>query len=275
MNIDDLCWIDDEAGISVSASSHQESQNVEAIRTIYTTSFAPGLDRLLETHWFSTNGWISLISDRSVLSQFENYVAAIPNTSSIANQEARLVWALLCMCRRRPPGGSIADFVNGPADNLDGDELASKRLDIVEALITAKNLSTNPLPPNAEAGDDPPTAFRKQLNSREHDFWFDVGAFVSTVPASNPNFGRAITAIEKGCLYRCRTLLDSFENRDVLYSIMLMRHIGETYREADVGVDVTRDWSTAYQLLTSQSEGRATNVVMTRFCSMALRPWAV
>lgn len=274
MNIDDLCWIDDGAGTPVSGSSHLESQNIEAIRTIYNTSFAPGLDRLLETRWFSADGFMSLVSDRTVLSQFENYVAAIPNSTSIANQEARLVWALLCMCRRRPPGGSIADFVNGPADNLDGDETASKRLNILEALITGERLTTNPFVQNSETSEGPASALSRHLKSREQEFWFSVGQFASATTDYVPERGRGINAVEEECLHKCRMLLDNYENRDVLYSIMLMRHIGEIYDGQVADMDAIKNWMTAEGFLFSQSEGQATNMVMTRFCSMALRPWS-
>lgn len=277
MNIDDLCWIDEEADFPPSDSSHRESQNVEAIKAIYSTSFAPGLDRLLETRWFSTDGFMSLVSDRSVLSQFENYVAAIPTSTNIANQEARLLWALLCMCRRRPPGGSIADFVNGPVDNLDGDEIASKRLDIVEALITAGRLTTNPLKSKPESSNDPTSALGQQLKAREDEFWFSIGQFVSALPVSTTTLeaSRAINAIEEEHVSKCRRLLDNFENRDVLYSMMLLRHIGETTIEAEAGYDTTRNWMTAQGFLESQAQGQATNIVMKRFCSMAQRPWSV
>ena len=270
-NIDDLCWIDDQAGTPVSASSHHESQNGEALRTIYNTSFAPGLDRILETRWFSTDGYVSLASDRSLLTQFENYVAAISSPSSVANQEARLVWALLCMCRRRPLPGFAGEFINDREHALDGDEVAEKRLDIIEALITIRQLASNPLAESAEPPLNPsiPT-LTQQLKTREQRFWLHVGEFASTSNAD----GDAVERI----LSKSRKLLDNFENRDVIYSIMLMRHIGEKWHdkqieEAEDKRD-TKDWLAANGFLESEAEGRAMNVVMKRFCSMALRAWS-
>jgi hypothetical protein len=269
-NIDDLCWIDDQAGTPVSASSHDESQNSEALHKIYSISFATGLDRLLETSWFSGDGFMSLASDRSLLTQFENYVAAISHSSSVANQESRLVWALLCMCRRRPLPGFAGEFIDDREDTLDGDEFAEKRLDIIEALITARPLPSNPLAGSAEPSPNPsPQTLTEQLKRREQNFWLNVGKFVSTSDAD---------AIER-ILSKSRKLLDNFENRDIIYSIMLMRHIGEKWNEKQIGDAEderdTKDWLAAKGFLQSEAEGQAMNIVMKRFCSMALRAWSV
>jgi white-opaque regulator 2 len=267
-NIDDLCWIDDQAGTPVSASSHLESQNSEALRTIYNTSFAPGLDRLLETRWFSADGYMSLASDRSLRTQFENYVAAISSSSGVAKQEARLVWALLSMCRRRPLPGFAGEFINDKEDTLDGDEVAEKHLDTVEALLTGRKLASNPLAECAAAPANlsSPT-LTQQLKTREQNFWLHVGEFVCAADAD---------AIE-GVLRKSRKLLDNFENRDVVYSIMLMRHIGEKWHdklivEAEDERD-SKDWLAAKGFLESEAEGQAMNIVIKRVCSMALRAW--
>jgi hypothetical protein len=275
-NIDDLCWIDEHAGTPVSASSHHESQNGGAIHKIYNTSFVAGLDKLLETSWFSDDGYMTLVSDRSLLAQFEHYVAAVASSSSFTNQEARLVWALLCMCRRRLHGGIVSEFTIGPpitnekGDTFDGDEVAEKRLNIVEALITGHPLASNPLAATAEVPPDssPPT-LAHQLKTREQDFWLQVGEFVST---SDP------TKVER-ILSKARKRLDNFENRDVIYSIMLMRHIGEKWHNKqiqDAGDEVDKkDWLAAKGFLESEAGGQAMNIVMRRFCSMALRAWSL
>ena len=268
-DIDDLCWIDDQSGTPVSVSSHHESQNSEALRTIYNTSFAPGLDRLLETRWFSADGYVSLTSDRALLTQFENYVAAISNGSSVANQEARLVWALLCMCRRRPLPGFAGEFINDKEHALDGDEVAERRLDVIEALITGRQLASNPLRGTTEPPKEhsPPT-LTQQLKTREQNFWLPVGEFVSTSDTD---------AVER-ILGKSRKLLDNFETRDVIYSIMLMRHIGEKWNDKHIEEAQderdTKDWLAAKGFLESEAEGEAMNIVMKRFCSMALKAWS-
>ena len=261
----------------MSASSHHEAQNLDRIRTIYRTSFAPALDRLLETRWFSMHGFMSLASDRSLLSQFEHYIATIPHASNIGNQEARLIWALLSMCRRRP-GESIADLVNGPADNFDGDEIASKRLRIVEALITGCHLDVNPITPNINTCEDQPCALIQQLMSREREFWFHVGQFASASPKANPEASRTMCVREEESLHRCRALLDRLENRDLLYSVMLMRHIGDRNFNAipdAVQIDLWKNWTTASSFLLLGSQGQANSLVTRRFSAMALGPWTI
>jgi white-opaque regulator 2 len=242
--------------------------NSEALRTVYNTSFASGLDRLLETRWFSAGGYMSLSSDRPLLSQFENYIAAISSSSSTTKQEVRLVWALLCTCRRRPLPGFAGEFINDKEDTLDGDEVAEKRLDILEALITARQLTSNPLAGSAERPENPtPLTLSQQLKIREQNFWLHVGEFVCTSDADAA--GRILS--------KCRKLLDNLENRDVIYSVMLMRHIGEKWHDKQIGeADDERDrkdWLAAKGFLQSEADGRAMNIVVKRFCAIALRAW--
>jgi hypothetical protein len=80
-------------------------------------------------------------------------------------------------------------------------------------------------------------------------------------------------------LSKARKRLDNFENRDVIYSIMLMRHIGEKWHNKqiqDAGNDADKkDWLAAKEFLQSEAGGQAMNTVMRRFCSMALRAWSL
>lgn len=269
-DIDDLCWIDEQSGMAVSASSHHEVQNTEALRTVYHTSFAPGLDRLLETRWFSQHGYMSLSSDRALLTQFENYVAAISRSSSVANKEARLVWAMLSTCRRRPLPGFAGEFINDKEDTLDGDEVAENRLDILEALITGRKLRSNPLAGSAEPPlQASPSTLAQQLHAREQNFWLHVGDFLSASTAD---------AVER-TLSKSRKLLDNFENRDVVYSVLLMRHIGDKWHDKHIGEAADerdrKDWLAAKGFLQSEADGHAMSIVMQRFCSMALRAWSI
>jgi white-opaque regulator 2 len=213
---------------------------------------------------------MSLSSDRSLLTQFENYIAAISNSGSAAKQEVRLVWAMLCTCRRRPLPGFAGEFINDKEDTLDGDEVAEKRLDILEALITAQQLASNPLVESTERADNssPPT-LTQQLKIREQNFWLHVGEFVCTSDAD---------AAER-ILSKCRKLLDTLENRDVIYSTMLMRHIGEKWHGRQIGEADNewdqKDWLAAKDFLQREADGRAMNIVVKRFCAMALRAWNI
>jgi hypothetical protein len=211
---------------------------------------------------------MSLSSDRSMLTQFENYVAALSHSASAAKQEVRLVWALLCTCRRRPLPGFAGEFIDDKEDTLDGDEVAEKRLDILEALLTARQLISNPLAGRTErpAYASPPT-LSQQLQMREQNFWLQVGEFVCTADAD----------VAERILSKCRKLLDNLENRDVIYSVMLLRHIGEKWPDRPIGeADDERDrkdWLAAKGFLQSSADGRAMNIVVKRFCAIALRAW--
>ena len=231
---------------------------------------------MLDTKFFSRDGFTTLSSNQTLLSQFESYLAALPsaNHSSIASLETRLVWSLLCMCRRRLPGTSIADFVNGaPSEYIDGDEMASKRLEVAETLITGQSLATNPLansPPLPTADSAAATPLARQLKARESDFWAGVAAFVSVKLGDDDTLAQM-----HATLTRTRKLLDNLEMRDVLYSAMFMRYLGEVWqgRPTDDGPEAAqamKDWSTAKRFLVSEAAGRAGGVVATRICGMLL-----
>ncbi|KAF7508718.1 hypothetical protein GJ744_008965 [Endocarpon pusillum] len=94
-------------------------------------------------------------------------------------------------------------------------------------------LTNNPAPQSSERPLIPPsspvdTPLRKplarQLQTRQDEFWFCVGRFVaaSRDADSNPDTSKAEM---KTALHRARALLDGFENRDVVYTVMWMRFL--------------------------------------------------
>jgi white-opaque regulator 2 len=312
--IDALCWIDPPSpspSTPLAPASRPEAQDVDAIRSVYRLSFAPGLDRLLETSWFSTHGVATLTADRPLLTQFEHYLNAIATSSSassarIANTETHLVWSLLAMVRRRRP--SISEFVHGPSSSsgnpsppssspssssppaaalalalassraADARE-AARRLDLLEALLTGGPVESAALVDPPESPDGGPTDLTSQLRARSRAFWHCVAHFL-LLPERDTALARA------------RALLDSREARDVVYSAMLMRALAETHhasasssadgeglrgapREALVpGPGPTPaecDWRTASEFLAAQAGGQATTAVVRRVCGMVLR----
>jgi hypothetical protein len=65
-----------------------------------------------------------------------------------------------------------------------------------------------------------------QLTQRQLDFWSAIGYFLTL----HDNEASAAKEIDD-TLGRCRSLLDTYENRDVIYSIAIARHLGQRWAD--------------------------------------------
>lgn len=295
--IEDICTIHGQRGRDVPALRPDLVPNFSEIRKVYDTCFAPGLDHLLETgftKWFALKGFDLLTSDRRLLAQFMLYLTLISNTPStitsspslqeqaaVASQEARMTWSLMNLCVRQAQEGndeyaekfaprvkalealltsepiartgSMSDFVHQEPDNETDAEMS------MEGIPTVAN---NPLLEKP---------FMKQLTARSEEFWQLIekaSEHPTTVPSEIFDMARA--------------LLDGQENRDVIYSIMLL---GSPPKQSDSrnrpGSDSTssspsrtarrKEKEQAARLLESEATGRATNVVLQNVAGMGLR----
>ncbi|ERF73492.1 hypothetical protein EPUS_04115 [Endocarpon pusillum Z07020] len=106
--------------------------------------------------------------------------------------------------------------------------MLTARLKALYSLLTnnpTPQSSEHPLIPPSSPVDTPlPKPLARQLQTRQDEFWFCVGRFVaaSRDADSNPDTSKAEM---KTALHRARTLLDGFENRDVVYTVMRMRFL--------------------------------------------------
>ena len=267
--------IDGVAPPSVPTDRPIEQANYQPLESIYLTTFANGLDDLLETRWFLKSGLSALVSDGALLAQFSAFVDdvyAVPTgmrNHTAASQEARLIWAFLCKCRTSSPAISS---MNGAPMSDDCEPLpAARRLDILEALMTGRTLQVNPLDKNRLVNTKPyaNSQMAQQLKDREIAFWFSAGQFVSSAPGP----------AQEQALSGCRAVLDTYENRDVLYSIMLMHVIGQKHESDHAGHytpevgSAETDWTVALRFLAEEASGLGRNTVIVRVCGMALRPF--
>ncbi|KAL9104099.1 MAG: hypothetical protein Q9163_000901 [Psora crenata] len=252
----------------------------EEVKQIYNTAYAPGMDKFLETRWFTERGANHLMANSVLCDQFAllihryamnpqdpSYYVHLGITQSL---EAMVVWSMLGMCRKVAKDGEEADM-EVKESLLD----AAKRLEIFEALVTGEYMEPNSAPKDPEIKPTG-TPLQGQLKAREHEFWRLVHTFL-TLRDDDASTAKAIG----DTLSTCRGLLESRENRDVIYSIMIVRHLGarvpefpnvkqpETNDEKDTNAKL----AVAKRLVEDEASGKGTNQVVQRLCGVAARSW--
>ena len=261
--------------------------NYEEIKTVYNTVYAPGIDKFLETSWFRLKGMDHLLRDRLLCEQFSvllsrfaiethnpQYYETIAATRSL---EASFVWSLMGLC---PRVANTPNATNGEVNHPEVDDGAkdtTARLQVFEKLVCGEYLDTEPLPPTESASNG--TAFEAQLRYREREFWRLVHTFL-TIRDDEASSAKEID----DTLGSCRNLLDSRENRDVIYSIAIARHVGQRVAEFPDNVqqpadndeqDARTKLYVAKKFIEDEANGKGTNQVIQRLCGMAMRSWTV
>jgi hypothetical protein len=205
----------------------------------------------------------------SLLAQFaktaSNDVKEIQYTTSV---EARVVWALANMVRTS--ASDVTDREYKPVPPTDDPNEAASRLTVFETLLTGKvatqNVLTAPIPGSTD-----------HHRLRELEFWYNLGTFVTLQDGE----GEGATKIDD-TLAALRNLLDGRENRDVLYSIAVVRAIGPRVSEyADGETPLHLDESdnkskllVAKKFVADEASGNGTTNVIRRLCELANRSWS-
>ncbi|KAL4776504.1 hypothetical protein BDW60DRAFT_213887 [Aspergillus nidulans var. acristatus] len=253
---------------------------LEEIQAVFLATYAPAIDRFFETRWFSEKALSHLLANAQLMAEYSALIEAFNGNLSDPNVLARLesfeasvVWSTMTLCRHvmNVSSGSQPDY----------DLLAtSKRLDVIEAMITGDHLDSNPLAqfPTRQPAANPPS-LPDQLMQRQLDFWSAIGHFLTL----HDNEASAAKEIDD-TLGRCRTLLDTYENRDVIYSVAIARHLGQrwadfphsfpqpiTTNEKDAGAKLY----VAQKFLEQEAGGKGTTQVIKRLCGMVVRSWYV
>ncbi|KAL5363171.1 hypothetical protein BJX96DRAFT_113278 [Aspergillus floccosus] len=252
---------------------------LEEIKAVFLATYAPAIDKFFETRWFSEKALTHLLANAQLMAEYSALIDAFdqnlndPNVlARLESFEASVVWSSMALCRH------VMNVSNG---NPEYDLLASsKRLDVIEAMITGEHLESNPLaqfPPREPAANPP--SLSDQLTQRSLDFWSCIGHFLTL----HDNEASSAKEIDD-TLARCRTLLDTFENRDVIYSVAIARHLGQrwvdfprsfpqpiTTNEKDAGAKLY----VAQKFLEQEAGGKGTTQVIKRICGMVVRSWIV
>ncbi|EFY85132.1 negative acting factor [Metarhizium acridum CQMa 102] len=255
--------------------SHTE-ETFNEITKVYHEMYAGGLSAFLETTWyyFVDNGKMSFPRDANLIEHMATFLKILEavranDHSQMAYSgvlETRIVWELACTAYRTPDATNQTKRATMPPEG-DATE-ARNRLRVVEALLCGEYLVTNPLAPPLQ---DPDTQ-----RTRQFDFWYSLAEFVrkQDLPGSH----QALKAREDA-LSRMRHLLDGRENRDVLYSIAVVRelapHYGPSYGNTPQYADETDPKNrlavaSKFILDEAQVTGGTTNVVR-RFSDIASR----
>lgn len=213
----------------------------------------------------------------------------------LKSQEARITWALLGLCVRPQPRTNHLKCLTG-------------RLHAISVMLTGEGV-----PPSGdvmfEDGDgvddveenpfEPATALKKQERQRQHEFWRAVGRVVSNSwnhmmrSQKSPQEMEAMDAAAKLALDDCRARLDNHENRDLVYSVLVMRHLSENWAEDDsqdvamdgamefidagtgtTPVSATIQWNVSRRFVEREASGRSTALVLSVLAGMAVRAWA-
>lgn len=184
-------------------------------------------------------------------------------TSSV---EARVVWGLACMVRAAGSEAANGLKNEGGLPAPDDAVEAGNRLTVFENLlcgdIAERNALTKPTP-----GGDP-------HRLRELDFWYNLGKFVTLDQATSvQHMDETLAAL--------RSLLDGRENRDVLYSIAIVRAMSNrvaeySEQERPLHLDETDPRSklaVAKRFVKDEANGAGTTNVIRRLCELATRSW--
>ncbi|PKY05253.1 hypothetical protein P168DRAFT_252527 [Aspergillus campestris IBT 28561] len=255
---------------------------LEEIQAVFLATYAPAMDKFFETSWYQEKALQHLLANGQLMAEYSALIDAFndrnlsdPNVvARLESFEASVVWSTMTLCRH------VMNVSNGNHAQ-DYDLLAAtKRLDVIEALITGEHLNANPLAqfPAREPAANPPT-LPDQLTQRCLDFWSCLGYFLTL----HDNEASSAKEIDD-TLGRCRTLLDTFENRDVIYSVAIARHLGQrwadfprsfpqpiTTNEKDAGAKLY----VAQKFLEQEAGGKGTTQVIKRICGMVVRSWFV
>ena len=303
-----------------------EAMQKEMIQ-IYTTVYAPAIDKFLEVNWYASRGEKHFLANGPLCDLFMNLIPRFTvdprdpgypqYCAATMSLEASVIWALMGMCRTAAVAPALsstegeqtasdssvkAEPAFDEEDVKEGVQFAVKRLEILEALLTGEYLAPDSVDDNplldhntnnggrdsGGARTNGNTPFSDQLKAREVSFWGLIHAFLTLrddEAATAKEIDDAITA--------ARGLLDSRENRDVIYSIVIARHLGNRLAEAtpagkDGGKpeqpqlqpenndeeDAKTKLSVAIRFLEDEAGGKGTNQIVQRVSGMATRSWA-
>ncbi|KAF4633816.1 hypothetical protein G7Y89_g4296 [Cudoniella acicularis] len=267
----------DLGGVAPSADITLNANQMDETKHLFYSIYAPGIENFLESKWFSVNGLPLLMKSKKILDQFGALLSQFAKTPQTdpkemaytSSVEARIVWALSCMVRAGAEAQPKQEFAKTvPA--VDDPVEAANRLAVFENLLTGNVASGNPLTQPVPNSTD-------HHRLRELEFWYTLANFVA-LPYDDTGSAKDID----NCLSALRNLLDGRENRDVLYSIAVVRAIGQRvseYTDSDTPLhfdesDNKSKLLVAKKFIIDEASGAGTTNVIRRLCELTARSWA-
>lgn len=196
------------------------------ITKVYHEMYAGPLSAFFETNWFyfTENGKMTFPRDARAVQAMASFLKVLESSGSstqeevvvLDNSETSLVWELARTAYTlqqgaRPTPKAVLPSWTDPFE-------ARSRVQVVEALLSGDTLLRNPL--------TPPYTDADAHRVRQFDFWYTLGELCRR--PDDQHLQGATESHEK-CLARLRSLLDGRENRDVLYSIAVIRVMTPRY----------------------------------------------
>ena len=269
----------------------------DSAKQVFENVYATATDKFLETRWFTSRGLTHLYINPSLLEKYRvllgrfNFKATtnFHEKDVTRSLEAHIIWETFLLARQVAASINNTNDPNAAIEINDGVLDAAKRVDIFEALITNQKLdpanAITDAPPSTSDSATTPSSTSKpalddQLKTRERDFWHWTSKFCvlkddAKRASENPN-----EEIEK-ILHEMRVLLDSRENRDILYSIAIIRHCGHQLADKEGAKgesiqpvtnnenDPRTKLQVAKNFIAGEASGKGTTQVSQRICGMA------
>ncbi|KAJ8107897.1 hypothetical protein ONZ43_g6588 [Nemania bipapillata] len=217
MKVQELVAIGNTVPPAIDAPLSQEK--VLEVQDLYEQVYAPGLEKFFETEWYlKPHGSNALASSPRVQELLAAFLESLASTTTSdvagmaysANLEFRVVWELATLVYSTEYKVNLSHGL--PATN-DGNE-ARNRTAVFETLLSGDFLDHNPLRAPLETADN-----AHYHRNRELRFWYNLAEFL--LIRDQPNLD--VTPRRDVILAQLRDLLDGRENRDVLYSLTVIR----------------------------------------------------
>ncbi|KAJ5388326.1 hypothetical protein N7509_010867 [Penicillium cosmopolitanum] len=234
---------------------------LEEIQAVFLATYAPAIDKLLEVRWYSEKALPVLMADAQLMADYSALINAFNDwnlsdgntVARLESFEASIIWRRLELGRH----DRSSQRNGGPL------ELEPPR----SKLLVKSDGNGCCHPPNAP----------DQFLQRQLDFWGELGEFLTL----HDNEASSAKQIDD-TLGRCRQLLDTYENRDIIYSIAIARHLGQRWADfpnslPKVGYTTEKEAGTrlfvAQKFIEEEAEGKGTTQIYKRICCMAVRSW--
>lgn len=195
-------------------------QSVEELTKIYYEIYVPGLCQFFESQWFNfkTEGHNSVsifLHNKPLISLLGSFLVSLhtvnadpTHTAYCGHLETRVVWALAKLAYSVPSGSNMPRDEPLPEDNASE---VRNRVIVFETLLNGESLAVNPLIPPPKNSDP--------QRRKEYEFWYSLAEFLRLADFSERDQH----------LRKLRTMLDGRENRDVLYSLAVIRQLAPQF----------------------------------------------
>ncbi|KAL8998008.1 MAG: hypothetical protein Q9169_002848 [Polycauliona sp. 2 TL-2023] len=255
------------------------------LRTCIQKVYCTQIDKFLETQWFFNRALDHVLRDVRLTERINRLISLFTieprsptyEQSAFATRslEAGIIWSIMNIARR------VSGPLDPPNPQINSDEVnagvleAARRVNIFETLLTGQHLDTEAAAPMAEQPANG-TSFQAQQHQRENDFWRLLHKFLTI----HDDEASASHELDR-TLNDAKGLLDLKENRDVMYSVAVVRLHGARETLENVPQQNNRSSEPEDKLLDKAKkflEGqtvRGTNQVVQRVCGMASKAWTL